>query len=132
MAASSIAEESPEIAAVSQNLVAFSDTISDNLSWFANKLVEEEFITQPRASFVLSDQVIGPAEKASILLDSVLTVLRNTDEKKEWFDKLIAIFSPEAACAELVDGLKRSHASMNSDTSEEKGRFFDGHAIHSE
>ena len=116
MAATTTSGEPAEIAAIRTNLVAVSDTISGNLQWFANKLVEKAFITQAQASNILGIQGIGPAEKASRLLDGVFTVLRNTNRKEERFDEFIAIFSPEAAYAELVHNLKRSHASANSDT----------------
>ena len=122
MAAISTSGESPEVFAIRQNLVALNDTISGNLPWFATELVEKAFITQEQSSGILGIHGIEPAEKARRLLDSVFTALRNTSRKKERFDMFIAIFSPEAAYAELVDKLKRSHASANSDTQTAESR----------
>ena len=111
-----ISEESLEIAAVRRNLGALSDTISGNLPWFATKLVEKAFITQEQSSGILGTHGIEPAEKARRLLDGVFTALRNTNRKEERFDEFIAIFSPEAAYAELVHNLRTSHTSANSHT----------------
>lgn len=114
--ASNTAGETPEIAALRQNLGMLNETISGNLQWFSNELVEKAFITQGQAGNILGIHGIGPAEKASKLLDSVFTVLRHTDERKIWFDKFVAILSPEGAYVDLINKLKRSHASVNSDT----------------
>lgn len=103
--------EPQEISAIRQNLSHITDviTIGGNLQWFANQLVENAFITQVVSGGILDMNGITPAEKASKMLNSVFEKLRNSDRKKRWFDKFVAIFSKEAAYAELVNKLRKSY-----------------------
>ncbi|CAI8024457.1 hypothetical protein GBAR_LOCUS14192, partial [Geodia barretti] len=100
--------EPPQITALRTNLTSITDTVTvgGNLQWFANRLVEREFIPRRVAQEILDVTGATPAKKAGQLMDSVFAVLRITNEKRRWFDEFVSIFSTDKAYAELVAKLK--------------------------
>ena len=47
-------------------------------------------------------------KQVGLLMDEVHTKIENTDNKREWYNKFVAIFSLHAAYEDLVQKLKRS------------------------
>ena len=103
--------EAKEITAIRQNLSHITDviTVGDNLQWFANKLVESEFITQQTSQRIIDMHGVTSADKAGKILSSVFEKLKHSERKKHWFDRFVAMFSKDAAYAELFNKLKKSY-----------------------
>lgn len=103
--------EAKEITAIRQNLSHITDvvTVGDNLQWFANKLVENAFISQQTSGRIIDMHGVTSADKANKILSSVFEKLRHSERKKHWFDSFVAIFSKDAAYAELFNKLRKSY-----------------------
>ena len=103
-----MADEPVEISALNANVSFITDTVSGNLQWFANSLVEKNFITRRVAQGVLATPQLAPDRQAGQLLDSVFTKIRTSDTRqRQWFDAFVDIFSREGAYQDLVRRLKK-------------------------
>ena len=104
--------EPVEIAALTNNLRIIIDTVtmSGNLPWFADRLVEKRFLPRRASQGILGTFGETPDRQAGKLLDSVFTKLRTVERKRtrKWFDDFVDIFSRDAAYEDLVLALRRS------------------------
>ena len=92
-------------------MMALTDTVSGDLTYFSPKFIESGFITQTAADDVLTQHGVGNRGKARQLLNCVRQNYTTVADKQEWVDKFIAIFSSEAAYADLADQLRAHGAS---------------------
>ena len=97
-----------EITALNNNIEFITSSVQSNPVWFANSLVEKDFIPFKTSQTILGTMGVPASRHVSLLMDAVYTKIGNVDNKREWFDKFVAIFSRDAAYTELVMKLKRS------------------------
>ena len=55
------------------------------------------------------------SKQVGLLMDEVHTIIKNAENKREWYNKFVAIFSPHAAYNGLVQKLKRSVGDTGND-----------------
>ncbi|CAI8051089.1 hypothetical protein GBAR_LOCUS27999 [Geodia barretti] len=111
-----MADEPVEISALNANVSFITDTVSGNLQWFANSLVEKNFITRRVAQGVLATPQLAPDRQAGQLLDSVFTKIRTSDTRqRQWFDAFVDIFSRDGAYQDLVRRLKKGVGSKTNE-----------------
>ena len=92
-------------------MTALTDTVSGDLTYFSPKFIESGFITLTAADDVLTQHGVGNIGKARQLLNCVRLNYTTVADKQEWVDKFTAIFSSEAAYADLADQLRPHGAS---------------------
>ena len=97
-----------EITALNDNIGFITSSVTNSLDWFANKLVEKEFIPYKTSLGILGIMGVPAPRHVRLLMDEVYTRIGNVDNKREWFDKFVAIFSRDTAYNVLVMKLKRS------------------------
>ena len=97
-----------EITALNDNNEFITSSVKNSLQLFANNLVQKKFIACNEAQDIVGMTGVLASNKVGMLMGAVHTKIRNVDNKREWFDKFIAIFSREAAHEELVKKLERS------------------------
>ena len=97
-----------EIAALNDNIAFITSSVKNSLPWFANNLVTKRFIARQTSQDILGRMGVAASDHVSKLMDEVYTKIENVDNKREWFDKFVAIFSRDAAYIELVERLKSS------------------------
>ena len=100
--------EPVEITALNENLDFITDSVTNNLQWFANNLVQRKFIPRRKSREILGLTGVTTSRQVSLLMDDVYTIIRNTDSKRKWFNTFIDIFSRDLAHNELVEKLNRS------------------------
>ena len=101
-------EQPVEITALNDNINFITSSVKNSLQWFANNLVQKKFIARGKAQGILGMTVVVASKQVGLLMDEVYTKIENADNKREWFDKFVAIFSPDAAYSGLVKKLKDS------------------------
>ena len=100
--------EQVEITALTNNLQFITNTVGQNLEWFANQLVAKAFIPFPTALGILGTNGLVPAAKAGQLMSSVFTQIRGSpDRKRHWFNEFVDIFSHDRAYQGLVESLMK-------------------------
>ena len=108
MAEGGCRREPVEVTALRTNLNAIADavTVGDTLQWFSNCLVQYSFISGRAARGILRDNST-PRAKVNELLESVLNIIRATDEKRRYrFEQFVSIFSNEPVYDGLVTKLQ--------------------------
>ena len=102
MAEGGCRREPVEVTALRTNLNAIAEavTVGDTIQWFSYCLVGNSFISGRAARGILRDNST-PRAKVNELLESVLNVIRATDEKRQRFEQFVSIFSNEP----VYDGL---------------------------
>ena len=83
-------------------------TVSLDLIYFSSKFIEDGFITQTATHAVLSKLGISDKEKARQLLYLLTKSYEISLNKQEWAEKFIAVFSSQAAYADVATSLSRS------------------------
>ena len=91
---------------VNQHSDILTETISGDLTFFINKFIELGFVTRTATANVLSQHGVGDGEKAGKLLDLLNACYNRTHNKKNWFDKLVCVFSSEPAYENLADMMR--------------------------
>ena len=100
--------EPAEITAIRKNINGIVAAVTvGNLQWFADSLVQEAFIAEATAHGILHKQGTAPDSQARELLHGVFTKLRIVENKRDWFERFIAIFD-DPTYAELVQQLKQA------------------------
>ena len=97
-----------------QHTTLLADTVSLDLTYFSNKLIECGFITQTAANGVLSKLGVTAGYKSQELLHLARQNYEISLKKQEWADKFIGIFSSQAAYSDLAARLRgdSSHTGM--------------------
>ena len=99
-------EQPVEITALNENNDFITNSVKNSLQWFANNLVQKNFIARAKAQEILGMTGVVASKQVGLLMDEVYTKIENAHNKREWFDKFVAIFSRDAAYSELVKKLK--------------------------
>ena len=86
---------------INSNSGKFVDAISHDLSYFYDEFIASGFVTRSTTTEI-STRGIGIREKASQLLNAVITNYEITSQKQEWVDKFVAVFSSQAAYKDLA------------------------------
>ena len=86
-------------------LITAAVTVAGPPQWFANCLVEKAFITRRDAQDILGTPGMPPSRQAGLLLDSVFTKIRASDERGRWFLAFVDIFSRDLVYKDLVEKL---------------------------
>ena len=89
-----------------EHTTAVYDTVSLDLTYFSNKLIESGFITQTAASEVLSKLGVSAVDKSRELLHLARQNYKTSLKKQVWADKFITIFSSQAAYSDLATLLR--------------------------
>ena len=99
--------EPVEITALNSTLglITAAVTVAGPPQWFANCLVEKAFITRRDAQDILGTPGMPPSRQAGLLLDSVFTKIRASDERGRWFLAFVDIFSRDLVYKDLVEKL---------------------------
>ena len=82
---------------INSNSGEFVDAISHDLSYFYDEFIASGFVTRSTTTEISTTRGIGNREKASQLLDAVITNYEITSQKQDWVDKFVAVFSSKAA-----------------------------------
>jgi hypothetical protein len=88
--------------AINRHSAALTTTIGNDVTFFSNKFIELGFITRVAASDIHTKFGIGNQGKGHDLLNLVIANYHISREKMKWFDKFVAVFSSEAAYADLA------------------------------
>ena len=99
-------EQPVEITALNDNADFITGSVKNSLQWFANNLVQKNCIARGKAQEILGMTGVVASKQVGLLMDDVYTKIENAHNKREWFDKFVAIFSRDAAYSELVKKLK--------------------------
>ena len=87
------------------------DTISCDLDHFSSNFVEKRFVTRDVTRDIRGMYGVGEREKASRLLDKVLSNLKISSNKPKWFREFVSVFSVETTYRELADTLMKAYPS---------------------
>ena len=96
-----------EITALNDNIAFITSSVKNSLPWFANNLVTKRFIARQTSQDILGRMGVAASDHVSKLMDEVYTKIENVDNKREWFDKFVAIFCWDAAYEELVERFRQ-------------------------
>ena len=99
-------EQPVEITALNDNADFITGSVKNSLQWFANNLVQKNCIARGKAQEILGMTGVVASKQVGLLMDDVYTKIENAHNKREWFDKFVAIFSRNATYSELVKKLK--------------------------
>ncbi|CAI8044532.1 Carbonic anhydrase 1 [Geodia barretti] len=97
-----------EITSLNDNIDFITSSVKNSLQSFANDLVQKKFIAYEASREILGMTGVVPSKQVGLLMEEVHKIIKYGDNKREWFDKFVAIFSRDAANSELVKKLKRS------------------------
>ena len=92
---------------MTRNMAALTSTVSLDLTYFSSKFIECGFVTETAAHAVLTKLGISDGDKASQLLHPVTENYKISLKKRVWAEKFIAVFSSQAAYADLATTLSR-------------------------
>ena len=87
---------------INRHIGILTDTISLDLTYFSSKFIESGFITHTVATDILTELGVSDRDKASQLLDRVTTNYEIAQQKQEWVDKFVAVFSSQPAYEDLA------------------------------
>ena len=104
-----------EITALNDNANFITDSVRNSLQRFANSLVQNNFVERGKSQEILGMTGVLVSKQVGLLMDEVHTIIKNADNKREWYNKFVAIFSPHAAYKGLVQKLKRSVGDTGND-----------------
>ena len=90
------------INAINSNIGIFTEAISHDLSYFSSMFIQSGFVTQTSKTGIFSKAGISDSDKASQLLDVVITSYKITPQKQEWVNKFVAVFSSQPAYEDLA------------------------------
>ena len=96
------------VAVITGNITKLTDVVSLELTYFSNKFVENDFVSESVAHDVFSKTGVSGRDKASELLHNVIVNYKSTQKKQVWAEKFIAIFNAKAAYTELAAQLSRA------------------------
>ena len=101
-----------EVTALNDNIEFITGSVTNSLQWFANNLVQKNFLPRGKAQGILGIMGVQVSQQVSQLMHEVYTRIENEENKREWFDKFVAIFSRDSAYNGLVQKLERSVAGI--------------------
>ena len=90
---------------INSNISILTEAISHDLLYFSGKFIESGFVTKTAKTGIFSKTTISDGDKASQLLDVVITSYKIASQKQEWVDKFVAVFSSQPAYEGLADML---------------------------
>lgn len=100
-------EEPPEKYVLRIHLTDITNVVELNLDVIGTRLVEKGFITQHQLRNITGTLGQTPANKASSLMDSVVSRIDMSDNREEWFEKFVDILANNTAERELVEKLTK-------------------------
>ena len=92
---------------MTRNMTALTSTVSLDLTYFSSKFIECGFVTDSAVHAVLTKLGISDGDKASQLLHLITENYKISLKKRVWAEKFIAVFSSQAAYADLATTLSR-------------------------
>ena len=92
---------------MTRNMTALTSTVSLDLTYFSSKFIECGFVTDTAVYAVLTKLGISDGDKASQLLHLITENYKISLKKRVWAEKFIAVFSSQAAYADLATTLSR-------------------------
>ena len=90
---------------INRHSTALTIAIGNDVPFFSNKFIELGFITRVAADDIHSKLGIGSQEKGLQLLNLVVAHYHISREKMKWLDKFVAVFSCEAAYADIATSM---------------------------
>ena len=92
---------------MNRHITILTNTVSLDLTYFSTKFIESGFMTQSAAHDVLTKLGVSDRDKASQLLHLITENFKISLKKRVWAEKLIAVFSSQAAYSDLATTLSR-------------------------
>ena len=95
-----------ETVAIEKNYAAITDAISLELTYFSAKFIQHGFMRAKAASDITTIDGKGNTWKAAQLLN---LAIQHINHNKKAFEKIIEVFSKEAAHSHLAEAIRNSY-----------------------
>ena len=89
--------------------------IGNDLDYFCNRFVEIDFIRVTVPGEIRSMHGVGKREKAEKVIDTVaenLNLKIREQDRKEWFEKFLAVFRAQPAYVDLADMMQETYNTL--------------------
>ena len=90
---------------INRHSTELTTAIGSDFHYFSNKFIELGFVTRTAAGDISTKLGIGHEEKGHRLLNFVIVNCNASLDKKKWFSKFVAVFSPVATYTDLATSM---------------------------